>query len=63
MVDLCVVGKIKGPTFLLGQDRKSLKQEVVASVTQRTGCSYGGETVVQSDQYGTIHRMGVLLSC
>ena len=58
-----VVGKIKGPSLLAGQDRSTLKQEVVSSVTHRTGCAYGGETIVQRDQYGTVHRMGVLLSC
>jgi hypothetical protein len=58
-----VVGKIKGPTLLGGQDQDSLKQEVVSAVTSRTGCAYGGETVVQRDQYGTVHKVGVLLSC
>ncbi|MBE1283058.1 MAG: hypothetical protein GJ676_07075 [Rhodobacteraceae bacterium] len=58
-----VVGKIKGPSVVSGQDRDSLKQEVVGAVTQRTGCAYGGQTVVQRDQYGTIQRLGVLLRC
>lgn len=58
-----VVGKMKRPFVGPRVDNKPFTQAAVAAVTRRTGCGYGGSTVSQKDQYASIRRLAVLLSC
>jgi hypothetical protein len=58
-----VVAKMKRPFVGPRVANKPFSQAAVSAVTQRTGCGYGGKTVTQKDQYGTLYRLAILLSC
>ncbi len=58
-----VVAKMKRPFVGPRVQNKPFTQAAVGAVTQRTGCAYGGSTVTQKDQYGSIYRLAILLSC
>jgi hypothetical protein len=58
-----VVGKMKRPFVGPRVAKEPFSKAAISAVTQRTGCTYGGSTVTQTDQYATIYRLAILLSC
>lgn len=58
-----VVAKLKRPFFGGRMSNSEYEKSVVKAVVRRTGCSYGGRTVVKSDQYSTPQRFAVHLNC